>query len=64
MIGAYGTILGKNQVNIANMSLSRNVEGGTAFTLLSLDSPPTETVIKELEQIAGVKRIRCMVLDS
>jgi len=64
MIGAYGTILGKNQINIANMSLSRNVEGGTALTLLSLDSAPPEAVIKELEQVAGVKRIHCMVLNS
>jgi D-3-phosphoglycerate dehydrogenase / 2-oxoglutarate reductase len=62
MIGAYGTILGQNKVNIANMSLSRNVEGGTAFTLLSLDTSPGEVVIKELEKIEGVKRIHCMAL--
>lgn len=64
MIGAYGTILGKNKVNIANMSLSRNVEGGTALTLLSLDSAPDNAVIKELENIPGVKRIHCMVQDA
>jgi D-3-phosphoglycerate dehydrogenase len=63
MIGAYGTILGKNKVNIANMSLSRNVEGGTALTLLSLDTTPGESVIKELEKIEGVKRIHCMALE-
>jgi D-3-phosphoglycerate dehydrogenase / 2-oxoglutarate reductase len=62
MIGAYGTILGKNKVNIANMSLSRNVEGGTALTLLSLDTSPGDAVIKELEKIEGVKRIHCMAL--
>ena len=64
MIGAYGTILGKHQVNIANMSLSRNEEGGTALTLLSLDSTPSPEVIQELEKIEGVKRIHCMALDS
>ena len=64
MIGAYGTILGKNKVNIANMSLSRNVEGGTALTLLSLDSAPGDSVIEELENIPGVKRIHCMVQDA
>jgi len=63
MIGAYGTILGKNQVNIANMSLSRNESGGTALTLLSLDSTPGEAVIKELEKVEGVKRIHCMALE-
>ena len=64
MIGAYGTILGKHHVNIANMSLSRNEEGGTALTLLSLDSTPSPEVIQELEKIEGVKRIHCMALDS
>jgi D-3-phosphoglycerate dehydrogenase len=64
MIGAYGTMLGKHQVNIANMSLSRNEEGGTALTLLTLDSAPAAEVIKELETIPGVKRVYCMVLDS
>lgn len=64
MIGAYGTILGKHQVNIANMSLSRNVEGGTALTLLSLDGTPETAVVQELEKIPGVKRIHCMVLGS
>lgn len=64
MIGAYGTLLGKHKVNIANMSLSRNVEGGTAVTLLTLDSVPADEVIAELEKVSGVKRIYCMVLDA
>jgi D-3-phosphoglycerate dehydrogenase len=64
MIGAYGTILGKHQVNIANMSLSRNVEGGIAMTLLTLDSAPGEEVIAELKKIPGVKSIHCLVLDA
>lgn len=63
MIGAYGTILGKHQVNIANMSLSRNVEGGTALTLLTLDSIPNADVLKELEKVPGVKRVYCMELE-
>jgi D-3-phosphoglycerate dehydrogenase len=63
MIGSYGTILGKHQVNIANMSLSRNVEGGTALTLLTLDSTPPQEVIQELEKLPGVKRVYCMELE-
>jgi D-3-phosphoglycerate dehydrogenase len=60
MIAAYSTILGENQVNIADMSLARNKEGGTALTILTLDSPPAEAVIKELEKIEGIKRIHCL----
>jgi D-3-phosphoglycerate dehydrogenase len=62
MIAAYSTILGKNQVNIADMSLARNKEGGTALTILTLDSPPGEPVIKELEKIPGIVRIHCVTV--
>ena len=64
MIGAYGTILGKHKVNIANMSLSRNVEGGTALTLLTLDSTPGDDVLNDLKKIEGVKNIHCVVVEA
>jgi len=63
MIGAYGSILGNNQVNIANMSLSRNEEGGTALTLLTLDSVPSDAVIAELNKIPGVIKTYAMSID-
>lgn len=62
MIAAYSTALGKNNVNIADMSLSRNKEGGTALTLLTLDSTPSEAVIRELEAIPGISRVHCVVV--
>src|SRR5262249_28718307 len=40
MVGYLGTLLGKHNVNIANMSLSRDTAGGYAFTVLNLDSEP------------------------
>lgn len=63
MIGAYGTILGKHKVNIANMSLSRNVEGGTALTLLTLDTTPNADVLADLAKIDGVKNIHCVTVE-
>ncbi len=62
MIAAYSTILGKHKINIADMSLSRNKEGGTALTLLTLDSTPSQTVIAELESIEGISRVHCVVV--
>lgn len=62
MIAAYSTILGKNQVNIADMSLSRNKEGGTALTLLTLDSCPPGEVLAELEKVPGIVRVHCVVV--
>ena len=48
IVGHIGTLLGKHQVNIASMSLGRDQAGGTALTVLNLDSAPDEKVMKEL----------------
>lgn len=62
MIAAYSTILGKHKINIADMSLSRNKEGGTALTLLTLDSTPSAEVKAELESIEGISRVHSVVV--
>jgi len=48
IVGHIGTLLGKHQVNIASMSLGRDQAGGTALTVLNLDSAPDENVMKDL----------------
>ena len=48
IVGAVGTILGKLNVNIANMSLSRDSSGGKALVLLTLDNCPDIDVVGEL----------------
>jgi D-3-phosphoglycerate dehydrogenase len=48
IVGHLGTLLGKHQVNIASMSLGRDQAGGTALTVLNLDSAPEEKVVQEL----------------
>ena len=45
MVGRIGTLLGDHGVNIATMSLSRNQAGGTALTVLNLDTAPGEEVL-------------------
>ncbi|MDQ2868938.1 MAG: phosphoglycerate dehydrogenase [Verrucomicrobiota bacterium] len=48
MVGRIGTLLGTHGVNIATMSLSRNQAGGTALTVLNLDSALTEDLLAEI----------------
>jgi len=62
MIAAYSTILGKRQINIADMSLARDKQSSTALVILTLDSTPSPEVIAELEGIEGIKRIHCLAL--
>ena len=49
MIGYVGSLLGKDGVNIANMSLSRQEAGETALMVINLDSEPSEAARKELK---------------
>jgi D-3-phosphoglycerate dehydrogenase len=55
IVGLVGTLMGKHGVNIASMSLSRNEAGGTALTVLNLDSVPGEALVKELLAEADIK---------
>jgi len=48
MVGRVGTLLGCHGVNIATMSLSRNQAGGTALTVLNLDTAPSEKLLTEI----------------
>jgi D-3-phosphoglycerate dehydrogenase len=48
MVGRIGTLLGDHGVNIATMSLSRNQAGGTALTVLNLDSAPNAALLEEI----------------
>jgi D-3-phosphoglycerate dehydrogenase len=47
VIGRVGTLFGEARVNIANMAVSRNREGGQALMALSIDSPaPAELLAR------------------
>jgi len=48
IVGHIGTLLGKENINIASMSLSRTELGGRALTLLNLDSLPDAAVLQRL----------------
>ena len=48
MVGRIGTLLGEHGLNIATMSLSRNQAGGTALTVLNLDTAPTEELLCDI----------------
>jgi D-3-phosphoglycerate dehydrogenase len=48
IVGRVGTLLGDHGVNIATMSLSRNEAGGTALTVLNLDTAPDEALMATL----------------
>ncbi|MCM8784267.1 MAG: phosphoglycerate dehydrogenase [Candidatus Omnitrophica bacterium] len=61
VVGNIGTVLGKNNINIAGMTFGREKPGGRAITVINVDSPVPENVLKQLkatENILDVKLIK------
>jgi D-3-phosphoglycerate dehydrogenase len=48
LIGFIGTIFGKHKVNIAQMTVGRQIAGGDAIAVLNLDNQPPDEAIKEV----------------
>ena len=61
VIGTIGTLLGRNQVNIAGMQLGRERPGGRAVSVVNVDTPiPTHVMdeIRRLPNIVFVKLVK------
>lgn len=62
IVGWIGTLLGKNQVNIASMALSRANPGSRALSILNLDSLPSAAALDEIRQDKDVYSVRTVQL--
>ena len=56
-IGALGTTLGANNINIATFNLGRNKEGGDAIALIEIDEPVSEEITNKVKDIPHVVRV-------
>ena len=54
MVGQIGTLLGTNKINIAGMTLGRDKPGGQAKTVLKIDSPIPEPVMREIRKSKNI----------
>lgn len=62
MVGEVGTILGKDKVNIADMSLSRLTPGGTAYMVVRVDSEPSAAARAEIKGHSAIKMAKFVQL--
>ena len=58
VIGRVGTILGRNNINIAYMQVGRKSAGGQAVMVLGIDDPAPADVLAEVSRVAEVTRVR------
>ncbi len=64
VIGNIGTLLGKNNINIARMQFGREKQGGKAISVVSVDTPVSKDVlskIQKLPNVLAVKQIHLLV---
>lgn len=62
VVGHVGMTLGAHNVNIAGLSLSRENAGGTALSLINVDSDVPDAVLKEIRGLKGVVSARLLRL--
>ena len=62
IVGYLGSLLSKHQINIASMSLGRDTAGGSALTVLSLDSAPSAAVLAEIQQDKDISNVKVVKL--
>ena len=56
-IGALGTRLGENRINIATFGLGRRQQEGEAVALVAVDDPITTDVAAQLHALPGVRKV-------
>ena len=56
MLGAFTTVMGNAGVNISDMT--NKGKGDYAYTMMDLESEATEEIVKALEAVDGVLRVR------
>lgn len=56
IIGNVGTLLGKNDVNIASMQVGRKLVGGEAIMVLTVDKEVTKEVLVDLTKIPDLNK--------
>jgi D-3-phosphoglycerate dehydrogenase len=64
IVGQIGTLLGNRQINIANMSLSRDHVGGEALTVLNLDSAPSKELLAGILQNSNITAAQVIQMET
>jgi D-3-phosphoglycerate dehydrogenase len=54
IVGQIGTLLGNNKVNIAGMTLGRDVPGGHAKTLIKIDGAVSDDLMRQIKQAKNI----------
>ncbi|MBE0425050.1 MAG: phosphoglycerate dehydrogenase [Nitrospirae bacterium] len=58
VIGNIGTLIGKNNINIARMHFGRETPGGISISVVSIDTPASTELIDEIKRLPNIISVR------
>lgn len=58
VIGNIGTLLGKNNINIARMHFGRETPGGMAISVVSIDTPASAELLDEIKRLPNILSVK------
>ncbi len=64
MVAKISSVLAKYNINISNMSLARIAAREDAVMVMGLDDTLTQSVLKEIENLAGIRKAHFVSLES
>lgn len=62
VIGNIGNLLGGNNINIARMHFGRESAGGTAISVVSIDTTPSEEIIEQIKRLPNILSVNKITL--
>lgn len=62
VIGNIGSLLGKNNINIARMHFGREKAGGIAISVVNIDSPVSEALMGEIKKLPNILEVKVINL--
>ncbi len=62
VIGNIGTLLGKNDINIARMHFGRESRGGMAISVVNVDTEVSDELLKEIRQLPNIISVKVIKL--
>ena len=64
VVGKVGTLLGSNNVNIAEFILSRNTSGSKAYSIIKIDDYVSSDILKELSSLDEVVEVKQITINE
>ena len=58
VIGNIGSIMGKNNINIARMHFGRDTAGGRAVSVVNVDSPISDSILAEIRKLPNILDVK------